>query len=83
MKLEPAFLVAVTAAALAGCGSVEIKKAEPKLPDGVERQAEAYDRAKEMEALCRSRGSVAKRESDSDGSRAGDYACERRKPTEK
>ena len=83
MRSPAACLAVVLTAALAGCGTVHIKKAEPKLPDGVERQAEAYDRAKEMEALCRSRGSVAERDSDTDGSRAGDYACERRKPTKK
>ena len=80
----PAALLAVgLAVAPGGCGAVRIKKAEPQLPEGVARQAEAYDRAKDMEALCRSRGTVGRRDGDTDGSRATDYECERRKPTRK
>ena len=83
MKPGAALLAVGLAAVLGGCGSVRVKKAEPQLPDGVSRQAEAYDRSKDMEALCRSRGTVSKRDGDTDGSRATDYECERRKPTRK
>ena len=70
----------IVALALSSCGSVTWKKSEgPQIPETVGGRATADDQRASAEARCGPTGQVRQRNG-TDGSRAGDWNCERRKP---
>ena len=73
-------LLIVAAAAAAATGCVKIDRYEPGTPESVEAQARASDLRAEMERRCASMGGGVRQKDDTDGSRAGDWTCERERP---
>ena len=72
-------LLMVAAAGLAA-GCVRIDRYEPRTPESVEAQGAAAELRREMERRCASTGGGVRQKDDTDGSRTGDWTCERERP---
>ena len=70
------FLLA--ALALTSCGA-KLNPVDPQVPDTVAGRAAADQQRAYAESLCGPQGQVSQRD-DTDGTRAGDWKCERVKP---
>jgi hypothetical protein len=64
--------------ALAGCGA-KLNPVDPQTPDTVAGRAAADQQRAYAESLCGPQGQVSQRD-DTNGTRAGDWKCERVKP---
>ena len=64
---------------LAGCSSMTFNPYDPTTPDTSAGRATADDQRSAAELRCGAGGSVTQRD-DTNGTRAGDWQCERPKP---
>jgi PBP1b-binding outer membrane lipoprotein LpoB len=69
----------LTTLALTGCSSMTWNRYDPQTPATAEGQAQADHQRQRAQAICGAEGTVSQRD-DTDGTRAGDWKCERRKP---
>ena len=72
-------LLVLAAAALTGCSTMTWKAEGPETPDTVAGRTQADQQRANAEARCGPTGEVSQR-AGTDGSRGGDWNCERRKP---